>query len=100
MHELRAIRHLTHAECMQRSNAAAKRSLSKKDDLKYLDDQWRDRFMHHIQNSPTYKHASVLLHHCGMRPEELDKGVQVKLKKNKVVVGIEGAKVRATAGQP
>lgn len=100
MQELRCIRQLTHKECMQHSHAAAKKSRSKKDDLQYLDDQWRDRFMQHIQSSPTYKHASVLLRHCGMRPEELDKGVQVKLKKNKVVVGIEGAKVRETAGQP
>ncbi|MEG1065043.1 MAG: site-specific integrase [Comamonas sp.] len=100
MHELLGIRELTHKECMQHSHAAAKKSRSKKDDLQYLDDQWRDRFMQHIQSSPTYKHASVLLRHCGMRPEELDKGVQVELKKNKVVVGIEGAKVRETAGQP
>ena len=100
MHELLGIRELTHKECMQRSHAAAKKSRSKKDDLQYLDGQWRDRFMHYIQNSQTYKHASVLLRHCGMRPEELEKGVQVELKKHKVVVGIEGAKVRETAGQP
>ena len=100
LHELQSIRALTQENCLAWSGQDEKESYSKRNDLRYLDAQWRDRFIHYCERSPTYKHASVLLRYCGMRPEELEKGVQVQLRDRRIEVRIEGGKVRNTAGQP
>lgn len=100
LHELQSIRALTQENCLAWSGQDEKESYSKRNDLRYLDAQWRDRFIHYCERSSTYKHASVLLRYCGMRPEELEKGVLVQLRGKRIEVRIEGGKVRDTAGQP
>ena len=73
---------------------------SKKLALKKLPDGWQERFDFFNEQSPTYRYAGVLLRFCGLRPAELERGVQVQWTAQGVQVRIEGAKVRDTAGQP
>lgn len=73
---------------------------SKKYALKNLPDGWQEQFDFVNEQSPTYRYAGVMLRYCGMRPEELERGVQVKWTEQGVDVYIQGAKVRETAGQP
>lgn len=73
---------------------------SKKLALKKLPDGWQERFDFFNEQSPTYRYAGVLLRFCGLRPAELERGVQVQWNAEGVHVRIEGAKVRTTAGQP
>ncbi|MFS4552936.1 hypothetical protein [Comamonas resistens] len=73
---------------------------SKKLALKNLPDGWQERFVFVNEQSPTYRFAGVMLRYCGMRPAELERGVQVKWTEQGAQVVIQGAKVRDTAGQP
>ena len=73
---------------------------SKKHALKKLPDGWQERFDFLNEQSPTYRLAGVLLRFCGLRPAELERGVDVSWTAQGVQVLIHGAKVRVTAGQP
>jgi integrase len=55
----------------------------------------RERFLLEVERSPTYRLAGVVLNFCGMRPEELHKGVEIEwLAPGSLLVNIRGAKVR------
>lgn len=98
--ELRSLRHLTYAFCSGWEDIPVKSPRSKRYALEYLDEYWPTRFIEQCYSSATYRNACVLLRFCGMRPEELELGVQVQRDRQMVAVKIQGAKVRETAGQP
>lgn len=98
--ELLVRSNLDHSICLQMSGEPVRKKNSRSKDLEYLPDGWRDRFLDHCANSPTYRDASVLLCFCGMRPCELKKGVQVTLHDDKVLVHVLGGKQGETRGQP
>ena len=98
--EFREIEALQHGDCLMLLDRSIKRSKSKKDTLRMLKPDWRDNFLAVNDASPTYRAPGLLMRFCGLRPAELEKGVQVELRGNHLWVTIVGAKVRATAGQP
>ena len=106
LHEFREVLSLSYDEERGQESWPAKRlttehpGKSKKLALKKLPDGWRERFDTLIEQSPTYRYAGVLLRFCGLRPAELERGVDVSWTAQGVQVLIHGAKVRATAGQP
>ncbi len=87
-------------ECLAISEREPVKARSKKQALRQLKPDWRDRFLEANQNSPTYRAPVLLMRHCGMRPHELQCGVKLKRLGDTVCVAIRGAKVRETAGQP
>jgi integrase len=87
-------------ECLAISERKPVKSRSKKQALRQLNSDWRDRFLEANEHSPTYRAPVLLMRHCGMRPHELELGVQVTRVGDTVRVRIHGAKVRKTAGQP
>lgn len=86
--------------CLDWLSKPAKQAKSKRLMLPRLANDWREQFLRINQSSALYRHAGVLLVHCGLRPTELAKGVRVRLTRKGVRVLIAGGKVRATAGQP
>lgn len=100
LHRLTSIDALNRAECLAWTDRPAKPSKSKRRILPRLDEDWRQRFLDINAASETYRHAGVLLVHCGLRPTELASGVRVRYGPKGVRVLIAGAKVRDTAGQP
>ena len=97
---LQAVDALNRSECLFWLDKSPRRSRSKRQILHRLEDNWRQRFMDVNLSSAKYRHAGVLLVHCGLRPAELARGVRVRWTPKGVRVLIAGAKVRATAGQP
>lgn len=91
---------LDRSDCLAYANKVAKPSRSKRGDLSHLPDGWQERFLEINLKSRTYSDAGVLLRHCGLRPTELAKGVQVKATPQGIRVYILGGKVRDVAGQP
>lgn len=100
MDRLKSVDALNREECLHLIRETAKPSKSKRRMLPRLDDDWRQRFLDVNQSSATYRHAGVVLVHCGLRPAELASGVRVRWTPKGVRVLIAGAKVRETAGQP
>jgi hypothetical protein len=98
--DFREIEALQHADCLMLSDRAIKGSKSKKNMLRMLKPDWRDHFLAMNEISPTYRAPGFLMRYCGLRPAELEHGVQVELRGHQLWVTIVGAKVRATAGQP
>jgi len=98
--ELQQVLDLDHAECLELSQREAVRGKSKKNTLRRLKPGWRDVFLAANEHSETYKRAGVLMRFCGLRPLELEFGVEAQLVGDQVSVQIVGAKVRETAGQP
>jgi hypothetical protein len=76
------------------------RSKSKKNTLRLLKSDWREKFLIANESSPKYRSVGLLMRHCGFRPAELETGVHVELQGEHMLVSIHGAKVRETAGQP
>lgn len=97
---LQSVDALNRSECLFWLDKSPKRSRSKRQILPRLEDNWRQRFLDVNLSSAKYRHAGVLLVHCGLRPAELARGVRVRWTPKGVRVLIAGAKVRATAGQP
>ena len=106
LHEFREVLSLSYDEARGQENWPAKRLTtehprkSKKYALNKLPDGWRERFDTLIEQSPTYRYAGVLLRFCGLRPAELETGVDVTWTAQGVLVLIQSAKVRSIAGQP
>lgn len=106
LHEFKEVLSLSYDEYRGQENWPAKRLTkdhppkSKKHALKKLPEGWPERFDFLNEQSPTYRLAGVLLRFCGLRPAELERGVDVSWTAQGVQVLIHGAKVRATAGQP
>lgn len=100
LHRLRSIDALNRDECLRLIREAPRPSKSKRRVLHRLADDWRQGFLDINANSETYRHAGVLLAHCGLRPTELASGVRVRWTPRGVRVLIAGGKVRETAGQP
>ena len=98
--DLKKIELLTHAECLVYSDREVEHSDSKKNILRRLRPDWREKFIALNDASPTYRAPVLLLRHCGFRPAELEKGIDVELVGNQLQVRVKGAKVRTTAGQP
>lgn len=98
---LRVVDDLDRTKILEKLNRTTQRVRSKKNQLPLLKTGWQDRFLEVNEKSRVYSDAGVLLRYCGLRPEELAKGVRVELKEGNVCVQIEGAKVRdGIAGQP
>jgi integrase len=98
---LRVVDDLDRTEILEKLNRTTQRVRSKKTQLPLLKTGWQDRFLEINEKSRVYCDAGVLLRYCGLRPEELAKGVRVELKDGHVCVQIKGAKVRdGIAGQP
>lgn len=91
---LRALDQLDRMELLEREHQKTRAVRSKKRQLSLLNDSWKDRFLIVNKKSATYRDAGVLLRFCGLRPEELKKGVDVVLNGSNVFVRIKGAKVR------
>jgi hypothetical protein len=100
VHELKQIQMQSQEQCLVLSGRTVARSRSKKSILRLLKPNWREKFLEANESSPTYRAAGVLMRHCGFRPEELERGVHVELKGEQMLISINGAKVRDTAGQP
>lgn len=100
LHRLKSIDALNREACLAWIDRPAKPSKSKRRMLHRLSEDWRQRFLDINATSETYRHAGVLLVHCGLRPTELASGVRVRYGPKGVRVLIAGAKVRETAGQP
>ncbi|MEI2678539.1 MAG: hypothetical protein V9G29_12175 [Burkholderiaceae bacterium] len=99
-HELELVLELNCENCLQLSDQKPRASRSKKKLLSLLKEGWQDRFLLVNESSPRYRLAGVLLRHCGLRPVELQNGVELKLTALGIQVQIVGGKVRPTAGQP
>ena len=100
LYRLTSIDALNREACLAWTGRPAKPSKSKRRILPRLDEGWRQRFLDINAASETYRHAGVLLVHCGLRPTELASGVRMRYGPKGVRVLIAGAKVRDTAGQP
>lgn len=100
LNDWKGVRAVERTECLAWSDKEPKASHSKKEDIPRLPQQWRDQFLSVNETSRTYRYVGVLLRYCGMRPDELERGVQLEWSPGGVRVTIKGAKVRATAGQP
>lgn len=100
LHRLQSIDALNRAACLAWIDRPAKPSKSKRRMLHRLSEDWRQRFLDINATSETYRHAGVLLVHCGLRPTEIASGVRVRWTPRGVRVLVAGAKVRDTAGQP
>jgi hypothetical protein len=98
--DLRIVDALDRGECLDEAELTPQASKSKRALLRKLDVDWRDRFMAVNERSAKYRHAGVVLRHCGVRPEELRRGISVRWAPKGIRVFVRGAKVRATAGQP
>lgn len=98
--ELQAIDALDRTECLMLADKTPKASRSKRKILPMLPDGWQKNFLDYNQNSPTYRHAGVVLRYCGVRPAELEQGVSLWMTDQGIRVLVPGAKVRSTAGQP
>jgi hypothetical protein len=100
MDRIQSVDALNRDKCLRLIREAEKPSKSKRRMLPRLEADWRQRFLDINRSSATYRHAGVLLVHCGLRPTELASGVRVRWTPKGVRVLIAGAKVRDTAGQP
>jgi hypothetical protein len=100
VHELMQIQMQSQEQCLVLSDRTIARSRSKKSILRFLKPNWREKFLEANESSPTYRAAGVLMRHCGFRPEELERGVLVEFQGEQMLISINGAKVRDTAGQP
>lgn len=75
-----------------------KKRKSKKTSLSKLPKDWRELMA--ANSSGQYRVPMIIALLTGVRPEELEKGVMVKLLDNSLYVHIKGAKVKENAGQP
>jgi len=97
---LKSVLALNRENCLQLSDQKPRTSRSKKKLFPRLKEGWQDRFLSANESSPTYRMAGVLLRHLGLRPVELENGVELKRTATGIQVQIVGGKVRSTAGQP
>ena len=74
-----------------------KKRKSKKTSLSRLPKDWREKMVEKSEGQ--FKIPMMIAFLTGVRPEELQKGVQVKLFNNCLYVHIKGAKVKENAGQ-
>ena len=81
------------------SGAVAVAPKSKRLVLKKAEEGWRETYFQVTARSSKYRHAALLQGMCGMRPQELERGVIVRRRGAMVAIKILGAKVRKTAGQ-
>lgn len=95
-----SIERLNFSECLLWSDREQELPQSKKKDLSKLKSNWRRIFLDANLTSTKYRFAAVLLNFCGLRPRELELGVEVVDTQAGIEITIKGAKVRATAGQP
>ena len=100
LRELKEIEGITLEAALEYSKLKAKRANSKKYVLPRLEQGWRDDFLIANNRSEMYRVPVLLLRHCGLRPVELENGVEAELVGQKVNVRILGGKVRDGRGQP
>lgn len=86
--------------CLAAVGGKPKLASSKSRMLKRLPMGWREGFLDAVANSDQYAMPCALLDACGLRPVELEKGVAMEMKGERVQVRIHGGKVRDGAGQP
>jgi hypothetical protein len=98
--ELRQILQLDRLTLLELSERLAVRGKSKRYTLRKLKAGWRDLFIAANEKSAINKRPGVLLRFLGLRPIELEHGVEIELVGEHLRVLIKGAKVRETAGQP
>jgi len=72
---------------------------SKRQDLRGLPSDWREKLIECMQDSVNYIPALVLAV-SGCRPAELKKGIQIVIHDNMMVIKIPGAKLGKHKGQP
>lgn len=70
---------------------------SKRKDMHGLPEDWRERV---IARMPSYRLAVLVQAVTGCRPDELTRGVRLKIVGGELVAEIQGSKVTAKAGQP
>jgi len=98
---VRSLGLLTRTTCLALTQQTPKLSGSTRSTPKALTKDERQRFLLAVERSPTYRLAGVVLNFCGLRPEELHKGVEIEwLASGSILLKIHGAKVLANiAGQ-
>lgn len=100
--EMRRLAHLVNLDresCLDRAGETTRAPQPKSRMLKYLPDGWREQFLGAVQLSD-HAMPCALLNACGLRPVELESGVQLSLVEDNVLVRINGGKVREHTGQP
>ena len=97
---LSTLRSLSRAAALGMTGHKRRRASSKKEVLKVVDDDWRNRFLALTSSNETYKVACLLTMLCGLRPEEMQRGVLVKRHGPNLAIKVEGAKVGEHSGQP
>ncbi|WP_133155170.1 site-specific integrase [Kinneretia aquatilis] len=86
--------------CLAAVGCKSEPASSKSRMLKRLPMGWREGFLEAVASSAQYAMPCALLDACGLRPVELEKGVAMEMKGDRIQVRIEGGKVRDGAGQP
>ena len=76
-----------------------RRRHSKKQDLKGLPENWRERLIDEM-SAGIYALPLLVASLTGCRPEELRRGIQLRIDDGHLVAEIEGAKVKTNQGQP
>jgi hypothetical protein len=92
---VRGLGPLLRTNCLNLTQQTSKLPGSTRSTPKALTKDERKRFLLAVERSPTYRLAGVVLNFCGLRPEELHKGVEIEwLASGSILVKIHGAKVR------
>jgi integrase len=92
---VRRLSQLLRESCLDFTQETTKPPGSTRSTLKALAKVDRERFLREVERSLTYRFAGVILNFCGLRPEELHKGVEIEWQaRGSILVKIDGAKVR------
>lgn len=97
---LACILSVKHEKCLAVAGTTKLAPRSKSAMLKLLPQDWRERISLEASRSELYGLPCALLDICGLRPVELEKGVEVEVSGDRVRLRILGGKVREHAGQP
>ena len=100
--EMRRFAHLASLDrdfCLEMVSETKRLPQSKSRMLRHLRDGWREQFLDAVQFSD-HAMPCALLNACGLRPVELQTGVQLSMAQENVLVRINGGKVREHTGQP
>lgn len=100
--EMRRFAHLANLNrdfCLEMAGETKRLPQPKSRMLKHLRDGWREQFLEAVQFSD-HAMPCALMNACGVRPVELQSGVQLAMAQDNVLVRINGGKVREHTGQP
>lgn len=97
---LRLVQGLQRQDILDATGGQSRKKMSLKDELGLLPAGWQEKIVAHAQSSEAYADAIAILALVGCRPDELERGVSVRLDREPAVIRIRGAKLGEHSGQP